>query len=473
MHGYQGFYGKEDAAEFVSKNGIRIINLCHIPEDGRLKTLSFSAADKERVLDILEFGERVDGSSLFSFVEPGRSDIYISPDLEKAFVNPFATIPTLNVLCHYLDETGEPLSISPRNVLARAEEKLRVSSGIILRGLAELEFYVISKLANDVSSQKAQDGNYHESAPFASFENVRSEILATLADIGIATKYAHCEVGRILAKDNTLMEQHEVELKAQGLVEMAEAIAVAKWVIRNACARHGLSVSFSPKIALDHAGTGMHIHLCCLRNNENIIADSNGNISNEALRMIGGILDLAPSLAAFGNTTPVSYLRFIARKESPMHICWSARDRLALIRIPLWWSFKKEVDKVGGYRKTFEYRAPDPLANPYLLFSGVTVAVNRGLENPEKALKIAENLHVEADGSRRRRLKRLPRSCHEAARNLRRDQRFYEEGDVFPRKLISKTIEKLRAYKDKDLWKGLSGKKGEVESLLKEYLYSG
>ena len=473
MHGILNFSEKQEIVRFVSENGIKVLNLCHIPEDGRLKTLSFSATDKNRVYEVLEFGERVDGSNLFSFIEAGKSDIYIMPKIDRAFTNPFSTIPTLNISCDYLDEHGKPLDVAPKNVLTRAEEKLRSSTVIVLKALAELEFYVLSKQENEVLFQGVPDKNYHESAPFTKFENLRNEVLVTLADVGIATKYGHSEVGRVFSKGGTFMEQQEVEFLPQNLAEMAETIAIAKWVIRNICVKYGVSVSFSPKISLDHAGTGMHIHLCALKNGENVVANPNGTLSTEALKMIGGILKFASSLTAFGNTTPVSYLRFISRKESPMHICWSARNRLALIRIPLWWSFVKKGEEKGNLKETFEYRGPDPLANAYLLFAGIALAVNYGLENSEEALKMAEDLHIEGTGSKRKRLKVLPRSCSETAKNLRKDRRFYEANSVFPKKLVDKTIDKLKAYRDKDLWKNLGDKPEKVENVLKQYLHCG
>ncbi len=473
MQGTLGFSEKEEIVRFISEKGVKILNLCHIPEDGRLKTLSFSAMDRNRVYEILEFGERVDGSNLFPFIEPDKSDIYIMPKIDRAFTNPFSTIPTLNILCDYLDEHGKPLDVAPKTVLVRAEEKLRSSTGVVLKALAELEFYVISKQENETLFLGAPDKNYHESAPFTKFENLRNEVLAMLADVGVATKYGHSEVGRVFSKGGIFMEQQEIEFLPQNLAEMAETIAIAKWVIRNICVKHVVSVSFSPKISLDHAGTGMHIHLCALKNEENIVANPNGTLSAEALKIIGGILKFAPSLTAFGNTTPVSYLRFISRKESPMHICWSARNRLALIRIPLWWSFVKKGEEEDSIRETFEYRAPDPLANAYLLFAGIALAVNYGLENSEEALKMAEDLHVEGTGGGRKRLRILPRSCSESAKNLRKHRGFYEANDVFPKKLIDNTIDKLRAYRDKDLWKNLADKPEKVESVLKQYLHYG
>ncbi len=467
------FSNNDEIVRFLSENNIKILNLCHIPEEGRLKTLSFSATDKNRVYEILDSGERVDGSNLFSFIEAGKSDIYIVPDIKRAFVNPFSTIPALNILCDYLDENGKPLDVAPKNVLLKAEKKLYSSSGIILKALAELEFYVIAKQENEMLFPGAPDKNYHESSPFSRFEDLRNEVLVTLANVGISTKYGHGEVGRIFTKDGFFMEQQEIEFTPQSLAETAENIAIAKWIIRNTCAKYGVSVSFSPKVALEHIGNGMHIHLCAIKDGENIVANPNGTLSIEAMKMIGGILRFAPSLSAFGNTMPISYLRFIARKESPMHICWSARNRLALIRIPLWWSFNRKSGEKSNLRETFEYRAPDPLANAYLLFAGIALAVNYGLKNPEEAMRIAKNLHIEESGSKRKKLKVLPCSCNESATNLRRDRRFYEANGIFPKTLVDKTIEMLRTYKDEDLWKNVADKQDKIDKIIRQYLHYG
>jgi glutamine synthetase len=254
---------------------------------------------------------------------------------------------------------------------------------------------------------------------------------------------------------------------------MADTIAVAKWVIRNVCTRHGVSVSFIPKIDLNHAGTGMHIHMCGLKNRNNIVSNSDGTISPEALKIIGAILKFAPSLAAFGNPTPVSYLRFIAPKESPIHICWSPRDRLALIRIPLWWSFKKTGKNAESCRETFEYRAPDAFANAYLLFAGLTIAADYGLKNSKESLKLAEDLHVGAGGKGNKNLKTLPSSCSEAAENLVKDRHNYEEEGIFPKRLINETVKKLRAFGDNNMWKELSSNPERIEKTIMEYIHYG
>jgi glutamine synthetase len=465
--------GREAIFKHMADFNVRILNLCHIPEDGRLKTLSFSVADKGRINEILDFGERVDGSNLFSFIGPGKSDIYVMPDANRAFADPFSALPAVNILCDYLDENGRPLEIAPKNVLARAEDQLRSSTHVTLKALAELEFYVIAKQPNENLFPASPDRNYHESAPFSKFQDLRNEILTTLELLGIPTKYAHGEVGLIQDKDNILMEQHEIELRSQTLANTAEAIAVAKWVIRNVCARHGVSASFVPKIDLDHAGTGMHVHLCGLKNGSNIVPDRHGNLSREALKIIGGILKFAPSLAAFGNPTPASYLRFVANRESPMHICWSARNRLALIRVPLWWNFRNTSENDLGCKETFEYRAPDAFANAYLLFAGLTVAACYGLKNSKDSLKLARDLHVEAAEKEQRKLNALPRSCGEAAERLDKDRSYYEANGVFPRRLIDETVKKLKAFEDKNVWKELSSNPERIKKTILEYVYYG
>jgi glutamine synthetase len=464
------FFQREDVLKFISDEKIKIVNFCHIPEEGKLKAVSFSAADHDHICDVLKYGERVDGSSLFTSIEPGKSDLYISPRISSAFIDPFAILPTLNILCDYFGQNGKPLDVSPQTVLARAEAKLNNANDIVLKALAELEFYIISPQQSELLFTNSSDNNYHEFSPFAMFGEIRNEALATLAVIGVPTKYGHGEVGRINSRDGTTMEQHEIEFMPQDLADMAETIAISKWVIRNICVRHGVSASFIPKIDLDHAGNGMHIHLCGFQGSRNVIASSSGVLSNEALCMIGGILRFAPSLSAFGNPTPVSYFRFTARKESPMHICWSAQNRLALVRIPLWSKSAKARKKC---LETFEYRAPDAFANSYLLFAGLSLAVNWGLVNSKESAKIAEDLHAHSVREEEQKFRNLPRSCNESALYLTKDRKLYEMDGVFPEKLVGRILNNLKSYKDQNMWRSVVEKPEELKRILTQYLHYG
>jgi glutamine synthetase len=218
----------------------------------------------------------------------------------------------------------------------------------------------------------------------------------------------------------------------------------------------------------------MHIHLCATRKGKNITAGPDGTPSPEAQKIIGGILKCAPSLSAFGNPTPASYLRLIARKESPLSICWSARDRLSLIRIPLWWDFKKPSSRTNNNcRETFEYRAPDAFANTYLLLAGITVAADYGLEKPTESLRISKETRVVNSRGKNKTVKALPRSCSESAIELEKHRRYYEADSVFPKKLIDKTIETLKSFRDGNLRKNIAEKPEEIETTLERYLHYG
>jgi glutamine synthetase len=463
-------FTKEDIVKFVKDKEVKIVNLCHVAEDGKLKTLSFAINNEARLNEILEAGERVDGSSLFSFIDQTKSDIYIKPKINKAFVNPFTNAHTLNLLCSYLDENEKPLEISPETILKKAQERLLKNTGVTLTVLCELEFYIISKQETEPLYPGTPQRNYQESSPFVKFEQLRNEILATLAAVDIPIKYGHAEVG-LFEKENHIMEQHEIELQLESPEDMADYISIAKWVIRNVGAKHGVEISFAPKIVLGHAGSGMHVHVCGMKNDESIMTDSDGRLTNEARAMIGGILKLAPSLTAFGNTVPTSYLRLVPQQEAPTSVYWGYKNREALVRVPLGRCFEE-----SGKRKclqTFELRLPDGSANVHLLLAGILVAVDYGLTNKEKALQIADELLMEGAKFRKERAPTLPKSCYESAKLLEKQREHYEKGNVFPKRVIDGVIRRLKLYNDENLSEALRKDSEKAEELIKKYLHCG
>jgi glutamine synthetase len=146
---------------------------------------------------------------------------------------------------------------------------------------------------------------------------------------------------------------------------------------------------------------------------------------------------------------------------------------MALIRVPLWWSFKKARVEPESCKQTIEYRAPDAFANPCLLFAAMAVAVEHGLTNQKESLKLADDLHVEGSFSERRKELVLPTSCAEAAEGLDKDRQFFEADEVFPQTLVDKTIDRLKGYQDRDLWRKVADNSEEIKSLLERYLNHG
>ena len=108
-------FTKADIIRFIQENEIKMINFMYPGGDGKLKTLNFVITDLEYLEAVLTCGERVDGSSLFSFIQAGSSDLYVLPRFSTAFVDPFAEIPTLCMLCSYFDKDGGKLESAPDN----------------------------------------------------------------------------------------------------------------------------------------------------------------------------------------------------------------------------------------------------------------------------------------------------------------------------------------------------------------------
>lgn len=463
-------FTKEDLVKFIKDKEVKMINLCHVPEDSRLKTLSFAINNEAHLNDILTNGERADGSSLFSFIDQTKSDVRIKPKINKAFLNPFASIPALNVMCSYLDENREPLDISPGTILRKAQERLLRNTGVSLKVLCELEFYVISKLETQVLYPSMPQKNYQESSPFVKFEQLRNEISTTLATVGVPVKYGHAEVG-VFEKNGWLMEQHEIEPQLEWPEEMADDVLIAKWTIRNTGAKHGVEVSFAPKIALDYAGSGMHVHILGMKTDESIMTASDGRLSEEARAMIGGVLKFAPSLTAFGNTVPTSYLRLVPQQEAPTNVYWGYKNREALVRVPLGWCFEEKGKR--KFMQTFELRLPDGSANVYLLLAGILMAVDYGLTNKAKTLQLADELLLEDPEFKKDNAKTLPKSCYESAKLLEKIREHYEKGNVFPKRVIDGIIKRLKQYDDYNLSEVLKNDNEKTEELIKEYFHCG
>ena len=94
-------FTKDDIIRYVTENEIEMINFRYPGADGRLKTLNFIINSLDHLDNILTCGERVDGSSLFPYIEAGSSDLYVLPRYRTAFLNPFSEIPAVDILCSF------------------------------------------------------------------------------------------------------------------------------------------------------------------------------------------------------------------------------------------------------------------------------------------------------------------------------------------------------------------------------------
>ena len=201
-------FTKADIISFIQQKDIRMVNFMYPAGDGRLKTLNFVINNQAYLEAILTCGERVDGSSLFSFIEAGSSDLYVIPRFCTAFVDPFAEIPTLSMLCSFFNKDGEPLESAPEHTLYKASKTFTEVTGMEFQAMGELEYYVI---APDTGMFQATDQRgYHESGPYAKFNEFRTQCMSYIAQTGGQIKYGHSEVGNFTL-DGYIYEQNEIE----------------------------------------------------------------------------------------------------------------------------------------------------------------------------------------------------------------------------------------------------------------------
>ncbi len=478
-------FTKADIINYIQQNEIRMVNFMYPAADGRLKTLNFVINNASYLDAILTCGERVDGSSLFPFIEAGSSDLYVIPRFRTAFVDPFAEIPTLVMLCSFFNKDGEPLESSPEYTLHKACKAFTDVTGMEFQAMGELEYYVISE--DDGLFPATDQRGYHESGPYAKFNDFRTQCMSYIAQTGGQIKYGHSEVGNFML-DGKVYEQNEIEFLPVNAENAADQLMIAKWVIRNLAYQYGYDITFAPKITVGKAGSGLHIHMRMMKDGQNQML-KDGVLSDTARKAIAGMMQLAPSITAFGNTNPTSYFRLVPHQEAPTNVCWGDRNRSVLVRVPLGWSAQTDMCALANplesdsnydttQKQTVEMRSPDGSADLYQLLAGLAVACRHGFEI-ENALAIAEqtyvnvNIHQKENADKLKALAQLPDSCAASADCLQKQRTVFEQYNVFSPAMIDGIISRLRSYNDATLRKDIQDKSEEMLALVSKFFHCG
>ncbi len=479
-------FTKQDIIKYIKENEIQMVNFMYPAGDGRLKTLNFVISDEEYLNTILSCGERVDGSSLFTFIEASSSDLYVLPRFRTAFLDPFAEIPTVTMLCSFFNKDGEPLESSPEYTLKKACQVFKEKTGgLQFEAMGELEYYVIAE--EDSLFAATDQRGYHESGPFAKFNQFRTLCMNYIAQAGGQIKYGHSEVGNFTL-GGKIYEQNEIEFLPTNAEDAADQLTVAKWIIRNLGHSLGFNVTFAPKITSGKAGSGLHVHMRITKDGKNQMVE-NGTLSATARKAIAGMMVLAPSITAFGNKVPTSYFRLVPHQEAPTNVCWGDRNRSVLVRVPLGWTAGHDMCKTANplekesgidttQKQTVEMRSPDGSADVYQLIAALCVACRTGLEM-ENALEVAEdkyvnvNIHDAQNADKLAKLDQLPDSCVASAKCLESQRAYYESEGVFSKNMIDGIIKQLESYRDSSLRKEVESKPQEMLQIVNKYFHCG
>ena len=476
-------FTREDLVKYIKENGVKMLNFRYVAGDGRLKTLNFIIHSEDYLNRILSAGERVDGSSLFKGVDAGSSDLYVVPRYRTAFVNPFSEIPAVDIICAFYTAEGKPYSAAPTEILRRAEKEFTKKTGYEFYAMGELEYYVMSE--KDPLYPSVTQKGYHEAYPFAKWENLRIEAMELIAAAGGKIKYGHSEVGFIRG-ENKEMTQQEIEFLPVPASDAADQLAVSKWILSGLGKKYGVTVSFAPKISIGHAGSGLHIHTCLMKDGRNAMLNEKNELSEEAKKLIAGFMELAAPITAFGNTVPTSYFRLVPHQEAPVNVCWAFRNRSALVRVPLGWTGNAQSmvqDANPGSKpvpvntnQTVEIRSADGSANVHTLIASLCVAAMSGFARADyaeyaKQYFVDRNIHDKDFADQLEKLPHLPFSCAESGKVLLQNRAAFEKDDIFPSAVIDSVANRLMSYHDETLRDRLTGKVEEMKKLVEEYLY--
>ena len=441
----------KEVLALAKESGAQIVDLRFSDLPGLMQHFSVPASELNE--ESFEDGLGFDGSSIRGFQEIQESDMLLLPDPDTAYVDPFTRHTTLNLHCFVKDPvTGEMYTRDPRYVARKAELYLKQS------GIADLsywgpecEFYIFDAIRFD---QNQHEGYYHIDAiegvwnsgrereltgesnlgykprykegyfplpPMDHYQDLRSEMVLNLEKVGIKIEVHHHEVGTA--------GQAEIDMRFLPLVRMGDALMWYKYIVKNVARRHGKTATFMPKPIFQDNGSGMHVHQSIWKGEKPLFAgDRYGGMSELAMHYIAGILKHAPALAAFTCPTTNSYRRLVPGFEAPINLAYSARNRSAAVRIPMYSPSPKA--------KRLEFRTPDPSCNPYIAFSAMMLA---GLDGIEKKMHPGEPLDKDIYALSPEELKEVPHvpgSLDEALDSLRKDHDFLLRGDVFSADVI-------------------------------------
>ena len=436
--------------EFCREQGIQIVDLRFIDMPGIWQHLSIPLYELD-----FEKGTGFDGSSIRGFQPINESDMLLVPDPASAFVDPAYQVPTLVLICNIRDPlTRGSYSRDPRYIAQKAERYLR-DTGIATTSYwgPEIEFFLFNSLSFDQDSHSGyyfidseagiwnsgRNGSpnlayrprykegYFPVPPTDKFQDVRSEMVIALGELGIATEAHHHEVATA--------GQAEIDMRFTTLTKMADQVMMYKYVIRNIAYQKGLVANFMPKPLFGDNGSGMHTHQSLWNGDTPLFYNPEGYalISDMCRWYIGGILTHAPSILAFAAPTTNSYRRLVPGYEAPINLIYSLRNRSAAVRIPSYFDTPRA--------RRIEVRFPDPSCNPYLSFSAMLMAGLDGVQNRiEPPAPIDKDLY-ELEPEERVHVTSTPGSLGEVLQALERDHDYLLKGDVFTRDLLEMYID--------------------------------
>jgi glutamine synthetase len=341
---------------------IRFVQLWFTDVLGQLKAFAIPA---EELPEALAEGASFDGSSIEGFARAHEADMIAMP-----VPRTFQSLPwrperagVARMFCDVLTADGEPFEGDPRHVLKRVMGRAREMGFTAYVG-HEVDFFLVAG-ADDPTP--VDTGSYFDLTPLDSANDFRRGVLIYLEALGIPVKDSHHE---------DAASQHGVDLRHADALTIADSLMSFRLVVKEVARELGLYATFMPKPIEGVQGSGLHTHLSLFEGERNAFFDATDeyHLSKVGRAFVGGLLAHAREITAITNQWVNSYKRLVPGFEAPTHVSWGARNRSALVRVPVTKRGKEASSRI-------EYRAPDPACNPYLTLAVVLAAGLDGVRN--------------------------------------------------------------------------------------------
>lgn len=435
-------FSPQDVLRLIEEKSVKFVDFRFMDFPGLQQHFTIPVSEISE--STFEEGLGFDGSSIRGWQAINESDMLVMPDPHTATMDPFSDIATVILYCNILDPiTKERYSRDPRNIAQKAENYL-LSTGLADTCFVgpEAEFFIFDDIR---FGQSPNSGYYHidsEEAiwnsgreenpnlgyklrhkegyfpvpPGDALHNLRQEMVALMLESGLHVECHHHEVATA--------GQAEIDLRFAPLTNMADQLTLFKYIIKNVAKRNGKTVTFMPKPVFTDNGSGMHVHLSLWKEGKPLFAGNKyAGLSQEALWFIGGLLKHANALVAMTNPTTNSYKRLVPGYEAPVNIAYSARNRSACARIPMYSASPKA--------KRVEFRVPDPSCNPYLAFSALLMAGIDGIQNKIEPGEPMDKDLYDLPPEEKAKIPQVPGSLGQALKALKNDYEFLTKNDVF------------------------------------------
>lgn len=296
----------------------------------------------------------------------GYPDAHATVDVSTARIIPWEP-DTAAFILDFVNADGTPYEASPRSLLHRVGRDAR-AMGFSPKFGSEYEFFIFKE-----TPQSLREKGFRNLEPLTPGmfgyswlrSSANSGLVHAIIDgcnaFGLPIEGMHTETGPGV---------YECAVQFGDLEESADRAALFKTVVKEVCARHGVTASFMAKWDKDLPGCSGHVHqsLWDLKGTKNQFHDPDDEfgMSRTLRHYIGGQLQLMPELSALYWPTINSYKRSVENTWAPTTSTWGRENRTCAIRV------------IGDSPKSMrvEYRQLGADMNAYI---GMAVSLAAGL----------------------------------------------------------------------------------------------